>query len=170
MINSINSIQLRPISILDSNMRECIELSVAKEQEDYVASNAHSLASAYMLNKRGIPSKAAPYAIYADGVMVGFVMYGYFESAFDDEYGENGEDYYYFWRFMMDAKHQGKGYGRQVMQLIMDEVRTRPFGPAEHFFTSYEPANAVASKLYEAFGFENTGQVSDGENVMRCKL
>lgn len=157
-------IELRKISILDENMKECIELEVAPEQRNFVAHNATSLGHAYAANKHG--RNAVPYAIYADGVMVGFVMYGYVRKE-DDIYGE---DCYFFWRFMMDQKHQGKGYGRQAMTMILDEIKTMPSGKVDYIYTSYEPENVVAKKLYESFGFVETGQMDDTEVIARLKI
>jgi len=39
-------IELKEISILDDNMKECIALEVLPEQDDFVASNSYSLAEA----------------------------------------------------------------------------------------------------------------------------
>jgi len=160
-------IELRKITILDGNMKECIDLEVTSEQEDFVAHNVYSLGQAYILNKKGIGSVATTYAIYANGAMVGFVMYGYLEKEYDDTYGE---DCYFFWRFMMDKSHQGKGYGRQVLAQILGEIRQMPNGKVDYCYTSYEPTNVVAKKLYESFGFVETGQIDDGENIARLKL
>ena len=72
-------IELKPISIISDNVKECIELEVAPEQTRLVSHNAESLAHAYVTNSpRGLGSRAVAYAIYAGDKMVGFVMYGYF--------------------------------------------------------------------------------------------
>jgi len=162
-------VELRKISILDDNIRECIELDVTPEQRGFVAHNATSLGHAYSWNARYNEDGgyAVPYAIYADGAMVGFVMYGYIKQVHDDTYGE---DCYFFWRFMLDKSQQSKGYGRQAMTQILDEIRQMPYGKADYCYTSYEPENAVAKRLYESFGFVETGQVDDGENIARLKL
>jgi len=158
-------VELRKISITDDSMKECIELKVTPEQRNFVASNATSLGQAYDLNERG--GHAMPYAIYADGVMVGFVMYEFMLYEIEDTYGE---DCYYFWRFMIDKNHQGKGYGKQALIQILDEIKQMPCGKADYCYTSYEPKNIVAKKLYESFGFEETGQEVEGELVARLKL
>ena len=158
-------VELRSISITDDNMRECIELDVAPDQRNFVAHNAESLGEAYARKKMG--KCAAPYAIYADGVMIGFIMYKFMENELEDIYGEAC---YYLWRLMIDEKYQGKGYGRQALALLLDEIQTMPDGKAEYCFTSFEPDNVVARKLYESFGFEETGQIDDGEIVTRLKI
>ena len=162
-------IELRKITILDDNVKECIELELLPEQRKFVAHNATSLGQAYTTNsERGLGSKAAPYAIYADNKMVGFIMYGFFKPEYDDDYKE-GKDYYYFWRFMIDKNHQGKGYGRQAMTQVINEIKQKPFGDAEHCYISYEPDNP-AKEMYKSFGFIETGQVSYGENIAKLKL
>ena len=162
-------IELREITILDSNVKECIELEVLPEQTKFVAHNASSLGQAYSTNsERGLGSTAVAYAIYADERMVGFIMYAFFNPKYEDDFNEN-KDYYYFWRFMVDKNHQGKGYGRAAMTQVINEVKQKPCGEAEHCYISYEPDNPM-KKFYESFGFEETGQVNYGENVAKMKL
>jgi len=162
-------IALKPISLFDVNAKECGDLLTTKEQEKFVSPNVYSLAQAYHLNRKGIKSCAMPYAIYANDKMVGFVMYGFFEPSFDDDC-KAGEDHYYFWRFMFDKNEQNKGYGREAMRQVIEEVRKMPKGRARHFYTSVEPENVVATRLYESFSFKKTGEIMDGEEIMRLEL
>ena len=55
--------------ITRANLRQCIALTVADDQRDFVASNLCSLAEA---EADGV---SIPMAAYADEVMVGFTMY-----------------------------------------------------------------------------------------------
>jgi len=160
-------ITLRPIAILDDNMRECIELKLTKEQQEFVAHNVVSLAQAYAMSQEDVISKAVPYAIYANDTMVGFIMYGYFTKDYDDSYGE---DHYYFWRFMVDIKYQGKGYGKAALLQLLDEIKSKPHGEAEYCYVSYEPKNVGAKEMYDKLGFAETGQIIDGETVSRLKI
>jgi len=146
-------------------MKECIELEVTPEQRDFVAHNAESLGEAYARMKTG--KSAAPRAIYANGVMVGFIMYKFMINELEDIYGEAC---YYLWRLMVDQNHQNKGYGRQALAQLLDEIRQMPSGKVDYCYTSYTPENVVAKRLYESFGFVETGQVDDGENVARLKI
>jgi diamine N-acetyltransferase len=159
-------IELRKISLTDDSMKECIKLEVKPEQREFVAHNAYSLATAYVENSRG-GHIVTPYAIYLESKMIGFIMYGYIKKELEDTYGE---DCYFFWRFMVDKKHQGKGYGRQALAMVIDEMKKMPNGVVDYIYTSYEPKNVVAKRLYEDFGFVETGQVDDGELVMRLKI
>lgn len=160
-------VELRKISI--SNMISCIKLKVSPEQEGFVASNRSSLVDAFGLNRRAIGkgSVASPYAIYAEGAMVGFIMYGYFTKEFNNKRGEN---YYYFWRFMIDKSHQGKGYARQALAQILDEIRQKPHGEANYCYVSYEPTNTLVRKWYQSLGFVETGEVDQGELVAKLRI
>ena len=160
-------IELRKISILDDNIKECIELEVLPEQKNFVAHNATSLGQAYAKNHYE-GNGAVSYSVHnEDGNMIGFVMYEFVRKEIDDVFGE---DCYYFWRLMIDKNHQRKGYAKQVVKKILDEVRTKPLGDVPHMYISYEPENTVAKKLYESFGFVETGQVISGENVAKLLL
>lgn len=33
---------------------------------------------------------------------------------------------YYLWRFMIDARYQGIGFGRSALLIVIDRVKTRP--------------------------------------------
>ncbi|MCL2407254.1 MAG: GNAT family N-acetyltransferase [Defluviitaleaceae bacterium] len=169
-------IELKPITILDKNMKECVDLRVFPEQENFVASNADSLAEAYVANKKfaeeGEGERAVPYAIYKEGVMVGFVMYGYFPP--EPEEGDNAyskDEYtYYVWRLLIDKNHQRKGIGKKVVDIIMDEIKTKPLGEANLCYVSYEPTNVGSKTVFANYGFEEDGRVLDGEVVARYKL
>jgi diamine N-acetyltransferase len=66
---------------------------------------------------------------------------------------------------MIDRYFQGKGYGKQALKLVMDEIRKRPTG--NHIKLSIEPGNMSAQKIYESLGFKKTGELVEGEEVMR---
>ena len=71
---------------------------------------------------------------------------------------------------MIDAKQQGKGYGRQALSLLLEEIRQSPYGKVEHCYTSYERTNIVAKKLYESFGFEEVRNEEGCDIILRLKL
>ena len=163
-------IELRRISILDKNMRECIELEVLDHQKEFVASNAESLADEFDTNKasnrNGKGDTAVAYAACHDGRMVGFAMYAYFPPG---EYS-NDEHCYYFWRLMVDRRHQGKGIGRRIVSLVMEEIKTKPMGDAKYCYVSYDPKNDGSRALFKSHGFVEDGRVIDGETVARCLI
>jgi diamine N-acetyltransferase len=124
-------------------------LAVHRTQENYVANNATSIAQAHF------EPKAWFRAVYADETPVGFVM-----LFIDVEKAE-----YYVWRFMIDVRYQGKGYGKQALQLLINHIRdTYPL--AARITLSYVPGNVEAQKLYASAGFVETGKEEDGEREM----
>jgi len=136
------------------NCYECFKLSVFESQRNFVAANITSLAEAYV--RRDL---VEPYAIYNDETMVGFVMI----IPDDDDLQSM-----YIWRFMVDQKYQGQGFGKQTLKLIIEMVESR------HAFTaiklSFEPENSHAKNLYESLGFVLTGRILEGEAEMELKL
>lgn len=144
-----------PITLRDitmDNFSECIKLSVKDEQKAFVAGNTYSLAEA---KADGV---SLPYAVYAEGRMVGFVMYDF----------EPKESRGYITRLMIDARFQGKGHGRAAMAEILKRLRSIP--DCQEIQTSYAPTNARAAKLYESLGFQRTGEEIDGETVVRMAV
>ena len=132
------------------NYSKICKLRVTKEQDDFVARNEWSLVHAYVAISEGVTTPY-PFGIYLGKKPVGFVMIGYngYEEG-DPEFMKNS---YFIWRFMIDRRYQGNGYGRQAFQLVLDFVRTFPCGPSDICWLSYEPENLAAKNLYASFGF-----------------
>lgn len=148
------------------NVWDILNLSVNDSQREYVASNTTSIVEAYTtITANGY---AFPFGIYNDDTLVGFVMVGFDK----DDYWEDAPDIavgnYNLWRLMIDKEYQNKGYGKQVVALVLDFIKTYPCGKAEYCWLSYEPGNGIAKKLYESFGFEETGDM-DGEEVIAVR-
>lgn len=134
------------------------DLRVAPGQEGFVAPNAISLAEAHF-------SAGAWFrAIYAAETPVGFVM---LEEA--DPSGNDPErSSHYLWRLMVATDHQGQGFGRRAMALVVDHLRQRP--GATDLVTSYVPGDGCPRDFYRKLGFAETGEVDEGEVVMRLPL
>jgi len=170
-------IELKEITY--ENAGSVLKLKVAKDQEDFVASNDYSLAQAYCsLKEDKYPNTAL--AIANGEEIVGFLMYEYcpYLSERDDrdEDDDNEEEYfqeepyYHLFRYMIGEQYQDKGYGRVAMEKLIEHMKKRPQGPADAIYICYCPPNVVAKKFYEAFGFEDTGQVVDGEYITRLGI
>ncbi|MEM9777291.1 MAG: GNAT family N-acetyltransferase, partial [Chloroflexota bacterium] len=127
-------------------------LSVADDQKGFVANNAFSMAEA------SFEEEAWYRAIYAGDTPVGFAML--FVNEEKAEYG--------LWRFMIDKDQQGKGYGKAALQILIDHVKTFP--NATKMELCVVPDNAGAIKLYESFGFKDTGRVEWDENVYELEF
>lgn len=101
-----DAVTLREITA--DTVRQVTALEVAPEQRGLVASNAVSIAQAYF------EPKAWFRAVAAGDELVGFVMV----------YRDSAASTFHVWRFMIDARHQGRGYGRRAMELLIEEART----------------------------------------------
>jgi len=153
------------------NWRDVVKLKVAPGQENFVASNMYSLAEGYVDSiENDLPPMT--FAIYNNDELVGFAMMEHEEMEegeyIYDTFGDKA--IYNFFRFMIDAKHQGKGYGREAMIKIIDFLKSFPQGPVDSICLSYEPENSVAQKLYASLGFVETGYIDDGEMLARLGL
>ena len=149
------------------NFYEVFELKVKKEQYPFVASNLFSVAEAYVTLVNG--GHVFPFAIYNDKKIVGFIQLAYGANA--DQDGVSVEkDNYEIWRFMIDKRFQGRGYGKEALRQALDFIKTWPCGKAEYCWISYEPENVVAKNLYASFGFEETGETCEDEIVAVLKL
>jgi len=139
--------------ITKDNLIEIIDLKVHDYQEDQVASNAISIA-------QGNYSEEAWFrGIYKGDEPIGFVM-----LHLDYEKKEYG-----VWRFMIDKKHQGKGYGKASMDLIKKVIKE--LAPdADKIDLSYVPKEkGGADEFYKKVGFEDTGEMLNKEKIMVFK-
>lgn len=149
------------------NFDDVFDLEIKEEQYPFVASNCFSVAEAYVTLING--GKVFPFAIYNDDTLIGFIQIGYGPNA--DQDGVSVEkDNYEIWRFMIDKKFQGNGYGKEALKLALDFIRTWPCGKANLCWLSYEPENVVAKNLYLSLGFEETSEMCDDEVVAVLKL
>ncbi|SDX05297.1 GNAT family N-acetyltransferase [Paenibacillus sp. CF384] len=158
-------ITLRPITL--ENRRAIFNLEVSEDQRRFVASNLSSVASCYVLATNG--GHPFPFAIYAEEQPVGFIMLTYRITGYD-ELPSIAEDSYCILRLMIDKQYQNRGYGREAMIKILEFTRTFPAGPARYCWTCYEADNVVAKKLYESFGFRESGEISHNEPVTVLRL
>jgi len=145
-----------PISLRDvtrDNLRMVLKLEVAAHQKHFVASNAISIAQAHYY-----PEIAWFRAIYAAETPVGFMMLS------DDPVKPE----YFLWRLMIDAAYQKFGFAKKAMELLFEYVRTRP--GATEILVSCVPGDGSPYGFYEKLGFTPTGEVDDGEVVMRRDL
>ncbi len=136
--------------ITEKNLIPFLKMKVKDTQTDLVASNAVSIAQAHYSDK------AWYRGIFADETPVGFVM-----LSLDHEKEE-----YWIWRFMIDRDHQGKGYGKQALKLILRHMRTLP--DIKEALLSYMPKEKVgAGDFYRKAGFVDTGRMEDDEVVLK---
>ena len=71
---------------------------------------------------------------------------------------------------MIDERWQERGYGTQAIESILNYVRQKPCGEAEYCWLSYDPENLRGKKLFNRFGFEETGDMDGSEAIAALKL
>ena len=131
-------------------------LKVASNQMQYIASNEDSWKSA-----KENEEVARPFVIFCDEKIVGFTMF-----AFDKEY-DDPNDRYWLWRFMIDERLQGNGYGTVALQVIIQYFREHG---ANNIRLSTKETNTTALSMYRKAGFRDTGEMNDEEIVLQLDL
>jgi GNAT superfamily N-acetyltransferase len=152
------TITLREITADDAE--SVLAVRLAPGQEKFVTSVADSLAEAEEY-PQGNPWFRA---VHADGLPVGFVMLSWDVEPQPPEI--NGP--WFLWKLLIDHRHQGKGYGREVVRQIVDLVRGQG---ATELLTSCVPGEGGPAGFYARLGFVPTGELDpDGEVLLRLDL
>ncbi|TET45698.1 GNAT family N-acetyltransferase [candidate division TA06 bacterium] len=150
--NEIVAVSLQEIT--SKNIKAILRLRVTEEQKKvYPRSNGYSIAEGHY------PADDDPVwmrAIYANEIPVGFLM--------TSEAPAQGE--YFLWRLMIDAKHQGKGYGFRAVELLVERIKAS--GNAKELVTSHLKNDGDAGSFYQKLGFVYTGEILEGcDHLMR---
>ncbi len=145
------SVSLRKITA--DTVREICALSVADNQNKFVASNAVSIAEAYFTDSAWFR------AVYLENHAVGFAML--------DIQPQKSE--FFLWRLMIDHRYQRQGIGKSALQLITDFLRNQ-YPAAHELLTSCVQEPGGPQPFYENFGFHLTGKVYDDEAEMCLSL
>ena len=150
------SITLRDIT--GDNYFQVLELKISPEQEaaKFVAPVVRSLADAWYYREEGI---TYPKAIYANEDLVGFIMYD-----LDPE-----EQQVFIWRFLIDQRYQGKGYGRQTIEAVLAMAKEQ--AQITKVVADYVDGNEPMKKILLDLGFEETGfDQAINEHIMVYQL
>ena len=126
-------ITLKPID--RNNYMDCICLKVKEEQKNFVASNARSLVEARF--EEGLYTRA----IYADQLLIGFVLYDY-----DPEIPGWSMS-----RFMIGEQYQGQGFGKNAVIAFLKYIKEHM--NINEVYISVEQENTVAYAMYKKIGF-----------------
>ncbi|MEV6873278.1 GNAT family N-acetyltransferase [Amycolatopsis sp. NPDC051128] len=150
---------VRLVEITAGNREAVCALRVDPDQERFVASVARSLADA-ATTPEGEPWYRA---VYAGDEPVGFVMLSW--NVPPGRPGILGP--YYLWRLLIDRRYQGRGFGRAVLDEVVALVRADGAG---ELLTSHQPDDDGPGPFYRKYGFRPTGEIDDGEIVVRLAL
>lgn len=144
-------ISLEPVT--RDNFEKIVKLSVAASQVHFVASNENSIAKAYF-----DPESVLLKAIYKNLTPVGFIAF----------WCRPKDNQFHLLRFMIDANHQGRGYGKVAIQLLLDEIRSMHGNVKVTLY--YKNGDGNPKPFYEKLGFAETGVTDDDENIMEVSL
>jgi len=142
--------QINIKSVTKDNWFQCTQLEISEENgKRFIVPIVFSLAESKF------EEHLQPLAIYAGSILVGFSMY-----ALDPDDGR-----YWIYVFMIDAKHQRKGFGKEGLKKIVNHIRV--LHECDEIMIGHKPDNMIAARLYERVGFIETGDTINGE-IIRC--
>ncbi len=144
--------------ITADTVRAVTALAVHESQKGFVAPNAVSLAQALFA------PEAWYRAIYWGEEPAGFVMLED-ESLLSPPVPQPEVG---VWRFMVDAKFQGRGIGHAALLLVIEHVRSK--GLFKTLQLSYVPGPGCPEPFYRSLGFQPTGRVDEGEIILEFPL
>lgn len=144
-------------AVTRENWQEALQLKVKYVQNHFVPTVAVSLAKVYV-KPDGDNVNYLPFAIYEEEQgMIGFVMHAYVEDT-DDMYWING--------FIIDEKHQGKGYGRAALRKMVNWIINQ-YSQCKEVRLTVHKENDAARQLYKSFGFVEAGEFDEEEDLLR---
>ena len=146
-----------------NNIGEILKLEVFDNQKSFVATNNSSIIEAYIAITDN--NDVFTFGIYNDDIPIGFLMIGFNVNSDDEGAQRIAKENYNIWRLMIDKKFQGKGFGKEAMDLAIEFVNTFPCGKAKYCWLSYESENNLARQLYKSVGFVETDE-KDGEEIV----
>ena len=129
------------------------ELAVSEAQRTFVSDRMKLLARAYAY--RGQRSRA--FLLCEDGLPVGMGLY----------YDLPELQCYDLSQMFIDERYQGRGFGKAAVRAILEELKAD--GRYDRVILCYIEGNEAAKRLYEQFGFEETGRDED-EIIMELRL
>ena len=142
-------IELRTIN--ENNYIECLNLSASITNADFVDPVPWSLAEAWVYY-----DDSRPFAIYADNMMVGYVLMYI------------GEGNPQIINFMIDSRFQKRGYGTAAARLCI-EYLCKECNPSK-ISLPVEPENIAAKRLWSSVGFEMTDDMEESYLFMRLYM
>ncbi len=135
-------------------------LELADDQKDFVWTNSGPLAEAAYLP--GFRARA----VYLGDEPIGLGLWGpYYPGYVYDGPAEAGS--YIIDHLMIDRRHQGKGYGRRLVDLLVGELRGLP--DCRRILLAVDPGNTRAIDLYASMGFAGIGRTHEDDVLMELK-
>ena len=156
-------IELRDI-VTDEDRAAALALELKPGQDQFVASVAESFEDAER-EARAVPrywtvndgSRVVGFVMISDGIPAGRL------ATDSDLLGP-----YFLWRLLIDRRQQRRGFGTATIDAVVEYLRGRPNGDA--LLVSAGQGDGSPQPFYERYGFIPTGQIVDGEVVLRLDL
>lgn len=140
------------VEVTGANAREVGRLATHRTQESLVAPVLGSYRDAlFPGDDEGTPVVPWMRAVVADGEYAGFVMVAEATSARPDPY---------LWRLLVDRRHQRRGIGARVLELLVERLRAEGHARLK---VSWVDERGGPAPFYRGLGFEPTGEIHDGE-------
>ncbi|KAJ5281629.1 GCN5-related N-acetyltransferase (GNAT) domain protein [Penicillium angulare] len=150
--------------VTEDNWRAVANLTPKDGQIGNLAPNVWSLAEAHYSEDAWVR------AIYANETLVGMLMMAIWDP----------DEAYYIWRFMIDGRYQGLGYGRRSVEFAIAHIRqhnpqAKKLGvmstPLEGKTNEENPSRSVKPedspyRFYERLGFRETAPADEDGDVM----
>jgi diamine N-acetyltransferase len=135
-----------------------LRLKVSPRQENFVASNAKTIAQAAY----------EPFSwlrgLWLGDTPVGLIAMIDMLPEHPEVVPEDPPNAIFLWRLMIATDQQRKGFGREAMQIAFAEARARG---RETFCTSVVPEADGPMPFYVKCGLEPTDRFDDGERVLQ---
>ncbi|WP_394189004.1 GNAT family N-acetyltransferase [Paenisporosarcina quisquiliarum] len=132
-----------------SNWLECTQLEVGEGQKA-----TFPVPVVYWIAESKVDSSFVPMAIYADDLLVGFLVYGV-----DPDDGE-----YWLIALLIDQKYQRQGLGRATIRELIRHLQSE-YGCTK-LTLGHRPDNGEAEALYVSLGFNVV--VRTESEIIRC--
>lgn len=144
--------ELKLVPVTADNWRKAVFLTTDPERKIPLDEKWHTNNAFSLLQCNYDPDWDCRLMMDADEA-VGFVFFGYWR-----ECGRH-----LLCRYMIDVKHQNKGYGKAFLPMVVELIR-QLYG-CRTVYTSVHDENAHALHLYTSFGFERTEEMDADEQV-----
>jgi diamine N-acetyltransferase len=155
-----NKDDLHLVDVDLGNYYPIMMLEVADDQAEFAWTNSAPLAEAAY-----VPG-FVPRALYLGDEPIGLGLVGPFYPGYVYD-GPPEPGAYIIDHVMVDRRYQGKGYGRRLVALLVDETSARP--DCRRILLAVHPGNERALAMYRKMGFADIGRTHEKDILMELK-
>ena len=139
------------------NFWQVVDLKPSESQGKYLPSISVFMSQAYVNLKLRYPDIC--FALFNESQPVGFTKIVYVPKNVEPYYFL--ENSYMIDAIMIDAKYQGRGYGKEALYQVLNYIESKPFGEADSIKLSCHDDNSVAINIYKKIGSYKTDKFSN---------